>query len=129
MSEGITIVGCKTAVFESVKELGVGGVPEKCSVSEALWSTMHGAEIMEGPEVLATGGEVKARGKPGVVKGLGIGSHVADTVEMLWDDGKLVGFKAQVSKHSLEGSVHGMWTLVDAHFCTWLINTFFRIIL
>lgn len=115
MSEGITIVGCKTAVFEAVMELGV---LEKCSISEALWSTslMRFEEIMEDPEVLATGGEVKAGGKPGLVKGLEIGSHLADTVEILWDDGKLAGFKGKVS--TLEGSVDVIWTLADAHFCT-----------
>lgn len=115
MSEGITSVGCKTAVFDPVKEFGV---LEKCSISEVLWSTslMRFEEIMEDPEVLATGGEVKAGGKPGLVIGLEIRSHVADTVEMLWDVGKLVGFKGHVS--TLEGSVDVIWTLADAHFCT-----------
>lgn len=114
MSEGITTVGCKTAVFESVVKLGV---VEKCSIFKALWSTslMRFEEIMEDPEVLATGGEVKAGGKPGLVKGLEIRSHVADAVEML-DVGNLVGFTGQVS--TLEGSVDVICTLADAHFCT-----------
>lgn len=65
--------------------------------------------------VLWTGG-VEAGGRPGLVKSLGslvedatgIGSHLGDAAEMLWDDGRSAGFTVRVPEHTLDSCVEGM---------------------
>lgn len=86
-------MGCKTSVFRVLEGLGGEGVLEMPAYSEVLW----------------TGG-VEAGGRPGLVKSLGslvedvtgIGSHLGDAAEMLWDDGKSAGLTAQVPEHPLD---------------------------